>query len=133
MIKLLTEKEFGEIRQFPSYENYREQVRQQNRLTLEGIVIAITTVLKDRIPPDWLSVNTRQQDVMFARHYGRYIAHQFTKINDIDTARTFGGRDRTVVYNTLKVITTVQAGSPDHPRILELNKILDLLNESYND
>lgn len=134
MIKLLTEKEFEAIRKFKNYECYRKEVRKASHLTIEAIIAAIETVMGDQLKlSEWLTVNDRHEAIMYARHYGRYIANRFSQVGDTEIARAFGGRDRTVIYNSLNVIQSLQEGSPDQPRLVELTRIIQLLNERYRD
>jgi chromosomal replication initiation ATPase DnaA len=128
-MKLLTEQEFYQIKEISHYETYIDMIKESKILTLEMIGDAVWEVMKDRLPPQWRSLNTRQKDIMYARHFGRYIAKTFTKFPTANISRYFGGRDHSVLYNTMEVIRRVIQSGNDNPMKIDLNRILEVLNE----
>jgi len=129
-MKLLTEQEFNQIKQTKNFATYRTAIQKEvTSMSLAMIADAIQKVMAGKLPTDWLAVDDRAKELMYARHYGRYIAYMYTKYSGADITRYFGGRDHTVIYNSLKVIRAIGKTPIDDPRRVEIGAILDLLNQ----
>jgi chromosomal replication initiation ATPase DnaA len=128
-MRLLTEEQFNEIKAIDHFETYQETVKSEKNLTLEQIAHAIYRVMIDKLPYDWAAVNTRTTEIMYARHYGRYIAYMFANYEVADITRYFGARDHSVIYNSIQKVKAIQLMPEDNQKRIELNEILALLSE----
>jgi chromosomal replication initiation ATPase DnaA len=99
-MKLLTENEFHELKKIEHYETYIEKVKDSQALTLEMIGDAIYKVMQSQLMTTWRTLDTREKDTMYARHYGRYIAYTFTANSTASITKYFGDRDHSVIYNS---------------------------------
>jgi chromosomal replication initiation ATPase DnaA len=128
-MRLLTENEFHELKQIEHYETYIEKIKASQALTLEMIADAIYKVMQARLMTTWRTLDSRERDIMYARHYGRYIAYTFSSYATATITRFFGNRDHSVIYNSLNVIKKLIESGKSSPRKQELEAIIDRLNE----
>jgi chromosomal replication initiation ATPase DnaA len=126
---LLTKSQFDDIRNATDYDSYLKSIQSEKNITLEQITHAIYTVMSDRLPYNWMAVSMRTTEIMYARHYGRYIAYTYTNYQTADVCRYFGGKRFSAIYNTLKKVKAIENSPGTDKRFIELKEILSLIGQ----
>lgn len=98
----LTANEFESIREYHNFKDYELDVRKDQSLTLQEIEKAIQDEFL--LPPDWRLEKSHRPKYRIPRQLAHWFGFKCTRIPYSTVTGYFGGKDRTVIYHSLKKI-----------------------------